>query len=355
MHCKFSLSIDAMGGANAPKSVLGGISTFCNERSDVKFLLFGDERRIYKELKAFPDILPYVEIKNTTSVVHDDDPPVKAMRSSAGTSMRSAVEAVKSLEVHACISGGNTGALMVISKMCLGMLAGIKRPAIVSIFPNRKSGSVMLDLGANSQCDADHLMQFAVMGVCFAKAVLKRGNPSVGILNMGTEDYKGREVDKKLASMLKESDMNFYGFVEGHDVSSGVVDVVVTDGFTGNIALKIAEGVAKTCMEYMKKGLNSDFISKLGAFLAKKGLKKSLSSIDPRNYNGAMLIGLDGIVVKSHGSADEVAFCNSIKVAVSLVEDGINKDITSMLESVESVSDFGSSIISKLKQSFGFE
>jgi glycerol-3-phosphate acyltransferase PlsX len=354
MHSKVILSIDAMGGANAPQCVLQAIAQTCKQRSDIKFLLFGVESDIRRELNKFPETKPYVEIRESNSVISDAEQPVKAMRNSAGSSMRMALEAVKNKEAHACVSGGNTGALMVIAKLCLGMLAGIKRPAIVSIFPNRKHGSVMLDLGANSECDAQHLLQFAMMGVSFAKVVLRRENPSVGILNVGVEEYKGRELDKKVAELLKESELNYYGFVEGHDLCDGAADVVVTDGFTGNIALKIAEGVAKTSIEYMKRGLTSDLISRIGAFLAARGLRRSLAMLDPRHYNGAMLMGLDGIVVKSHGSSDHVGFANALKVAISLVEDGINRDIMLMMQQHSPISELGSSIVSKIKQSFGF-
>jgi glycerol-3-phosphate acyltransferase PlsX len=353
MHNKLILSVDAMGGANAPHAVVQAIAEVCKQRNDIKFLLFGVESDIRQELSNCPEARPHVEIRACESTISDDEQPIKALKISAGSSMRMALEAVKSGEARACVSGGNTGALMVIAKMCLGMLAGIKRPAIVSIFPNRKHGSVMLDLGANSECDPQHLLQFAMMGVCFAKAVLRRDNPSVGILNVGIEEYKGRDLDRKVSELLKGSELNYQGFIEGHDLCDGVVDVVVTDGFTGNIALKVAEGVAKTSIEYMKRGLNSDLISRLGALLSTRGLRRSLAMLDPRHYNGAMLMGLDGIVVKSHGSSDTVGFTNALKVAISLVEDGINRDIMLMMQQQNPISDLGSSIVSRIKQSFG--
>lgn len=347
------ISIDVMGGANAPGSVIDGLELICKQRSDLSFLLYGRETEIRQHLHHTKYLKDHAKIIDCMTVVSDDEAPVKAMKSGINSSMRKAIEAVNLGEANACISCGNTGALMVMSKMVLGMLDGIKRPAIVSIFPNRTQGTVMLDLGANAECDPSHLLQFAVMGTCFAKVVLKKSDPSIGILNVGVEDYKGRELDKKLAQLLSESHLNYYGFIEGHDLSDGVVDVVVTDGFTGNIALKVAEGVAKTCMHYMKHGFKSSLVARLGALLASRGLKKSFAIIDPRHYNGAMFVGIDGIVVKSHGSSDAVAFANAVEVTAKLVKEGINKDINDMIEHhhVHATT----SLVYKIKHSLGLE
>ncbi len=347
------ISVDVMGGANAPAAVIEGLELICKERSDLSFLLYGRETEVRQNLSNTKYLTNHIKIIDCVTVVSDDEAPVKAMKSGRNSSMRKAIDAVQSGEANACVSCGSTGALMVMSKMVLGMLQGIKRPAIVSIFPNRTHGTVILDLGANAECDANHLFEFALMGACFAKVVFKKGNPSIGILNVGVEDYKGREMDKKLAQLLKGSNLNYHGFVEGHDLSEGLVDVVVTDGFTGNIALKVAEGVAQTCMHYMKRGFKSSMISRLGAVLAARGLKKSFAIIDPRYYNGAMFVGVNGIVVKSHGFADSVAFANAITVAAKLVKEGINKDINEMIEQHQ-VS-IGTSIVSKIKHSLGLE
>ncbi|MDF3047975.1 MAG: phosphate acyltransferase [Candidatus Midichloriaceae bacterium] len=347
------ISVDVMGGANAPLSVISGLELFCKENNSTSFLLYGRETEIRQLVEKTKHLKNFCKIIDCETVVSDDEQPVKAAKTGINSSMRKAIEAVKSGAANACVSSGNTGALMVMSKMVLGMLSGIKRPAIVSIFPNRTHGTVMLDLGANAECDPQHLMQFAIMGVCFAKVILKKENPSIGILNVGVEEYKGRELDKKLSQMLATSGLNYHGFVEGHDLSEGTVDVAVTDGFTGNIALKVAEGVAKTCMHYMKTGFKSSLISKLGALLAARGLKKSFSIIDPRHYNGAMFIGVDGIVVKSHGSSDEIAFANALSVAEKLAKDKINKNINSTIE--QHTTSTASSIVSKIKHSLGLE
>ncbi|MCE2992026.1 MAG: phosphate acyltransferase PlsX [Candidatus Jidaibacter sp.] len=347
------ISIDVMGGANAPFSVISGLELFCKNNNSVSFLLYGRETEIKHLVEKTKYLKNCCKIIECETIISDDEQPVKAVKTGINSSMRKAVEAVKTGAANACVSSGNTGALMVMSKMVLGMLAGIKRPAIVSIFPNRSHGTVILDLGANAECDPQHLMQFAIMGVCFAKVVLKKEDPSVGILNVGIEEYKGRELDKKLSHMLAESNLNYHGFIEGHDLSEGTVDVAVTDGFTGNIALKVAEGVAKTCMHYMKIGFKSSLISKFGALLAARGLKKSFEIIDPRHYNGAMFVGVDGIVVKSHGSSDEIAFANALNVAEKLVKDKINKNINSMIE--QHTTSTTSSIVSKIKHSLGLE
>ncbi len=347
------ISVDVMGGVNAPLSVIDGLELICRQQDDLTFLLFGRET----EIKRYWDKTKYLKncskIIDCATEISDDEAPVKAMKTGVQSSMRKAIDAVESGEAQACISSGNTGALMVMAKMVLGTLSGIKRPAIVSIFPNRTHGTVMLDLGANAECDPQNLLQFAVMGACFAKVVLKKNNPTIGILNVGVESYKGRELDKKLAKLLEESHLNYHGFIEGHDLSDGVVDVVVTDGFTGNVALKVAEGVARTCMHYMKRGFKSSMMAKIGAILAARGLKKSFAMIDPRHYNGAMFVGIDGVVVKSHGSSDAIAFANSIQVAAKLVREGINKDINEMLE--DNHIKASPSIVSKIKHKLGLE
>jgi glycerol-3-phosphate acyltransferase PlsX len=345
------ISIDAMGGVNAPLSVIDGLELVCKNHDDLTFLLFGRETEIRKYLIKTKYLKNCSKIIDCATVISDDESPVKAMKTGKNSSMYNAIHAVESGEAQACVSSGNTGALMVMSKMVLGMLAGIKRPAIVSVFPNRSNGVVMLDLGANSECDPQNLLQFAVMGTCFAKVVLKKNNPTIGILNVGVESYKGRELDKKLAQLLEESHLNYHGFIEGHDISDGVVDVVVTDGFTGNVAIKVAEGVARTCMDYMKRGFKSSIMARIGAVMAARSLKKSFCMIDPRHYNGAMFVGIDGVVVKSHGSADAIAFANSVQVAANLTRQGINKDINTMLDDHKIKA--APSFVSKIKHSLG--
>lgn len=347
------ISIDVMGGANAPLSVIQGLESVCEKYPDVFFMLFGKSHEAHSLISKTKLLKKRSKFIECATSVSDDEQPVKALKTGRESSMWKAIQAVKNGEASACVSSGNTGALMVMSKMVLGTLEHIKRPAIVSIFPNRGHGTVMLDLGANAECDAANLFQFAVMGTCFAKIVLRKDNPTVGILNVGVEEYKGRELDKKLHKLLSASQLNFKGFIEGHDLSECTVDVAVTDGFTGNIALKVAEGVAKTCMDYMKKGFQTSLLSKIGALLAKSGLKKSFGMIDPRLYNGAMLVGLDGIVVKSHGSSDAVAFANAVEVAINISKQAINRDIADMLKQHHAET-HKTSIVDKIKHTLGF-
>ena len=255
--------------------------------------------------------------------------PSVAIRQGKNSSMGMAIDAVKTGKAEAVVSAGNTGALMAISKIALRTLAGIDRPAICSLFPTVNGQAVMLDLGANTECTAENLFQFAVMGEAFARVVLARKSPSIGILNIGSEAGKGIDSVRRAADMLTNTHLplNFYGFIEGNDIAAGVVDVVVTDGFSGNIALKTAEGAGKLCADFLKKGLNSSPRAMLGALLAKPALKSVFKKIDPRSHNGGMFIGLNGIVVKSHGGTDEIGFANAIEVTRNLMNDKINQQI----------------------------
>lgn len=349
MAKKIVLSVDLMGGSKAPLAVIKALEVVSARHHDLYFLLFGDETRVRGLLDASELDKSNYTFYHCPYAISDDEQPIKALKAGANSSMRKAIDAVKNREADACISSGNTGALMVMAKMVLGSLPQIKRPAIVSVFPNRKSGSVMLDLGANAECDPFNLYQFAVMGECFAKVITKRSHPSIGILNVGVEEYKGRELDKKAAELLKSSQLNYYGFIEGHDIAEGTVDIIVTDGFSGNIALKVAEGTAKTCLDYMKRGLTSGVLAKVGGILAKTSLRTAFDSIDPRNYNGAMFIGVDGIVVKSHGSSDEIGFANALEVSIKLVRNRINHLISEMVEEHEAIKE-GSSLLTKIKK-----
>jgi glycerol-3-phosphate acyltransferase PlsX len=243
--------------------------------------------------------------------------------------MRLAIDAVGNGEAAGIISAGNTGALMAMAKFVLKTLPGIDRPAIATYYPTLRGESVMLDLGANVDCDADNLVQFAVMGEVFARNVLGLENPSIGILNVGAEGLKGNEAVKKAAATLESTPLpiKFYGFVEGDDIGAGTVDVVVTDGFTGNIALKTAEGTARMFGQFLKDAIKSTILSQLGALLARGALNKFKMRVDPRRYNGAMFLGLNGICIKSHGGTDGIGFANAIKVAVELITNSLNENI----------------------------
>jgi glycerol-3-phosphate acyltransferase PlsX len=249
--------------------------------------------------------------------------------------MRMAIDSVKAKESDGIVSSGNTGALMAISKIVLRPLSFIDRPAIASYIPNKKNaGTVLLDMGANINCSSEILYQFAIMGISFAKIVLKKENPTIGLLNIGSEDLKGIDSVRDAAELIRGSHMSdsFHGYVEGNDIAEGTVDVVVADGFCGNIALKSIEGTAKLFIDLIKASFKNNIFSKMGYLLSKKSIKKYLSILEPKNHNGAMLVGLNGIVVKSHGSADAESFCNAIKVAYFLVKEDVNNKITSSFD-----------------------
>lgn len=341
-----------MGGANAPYCVIEGISLFVNRTKTFNyfFKIFGDQNRVKPLLDKYPELAGRYELIHCPTFIADDEQPVRALKQGKDSSMRKAIDAIKEEQAHACVSSGNTGALMVMAKLVLGSLKDIKRPAIISVFPNFKDGVVMLDLGANTDCDEHNFLQFALMGHCYARIMLKKNSPSIGILNVGTEQTKGREIEKKAYELLKSSDLNFYGHVEGNDVTQGTVDVVVTDGFSGNIFIKTAEGTARIAKDLIKQTFSDNFLSKIGGLLAKKSLKNAFNRLDPRKYNGAMLIGLNGVVVKSHGSSDSFAFANAIEVTYNLVRQNINSDINKLIE--QSVK--RDTIVSKIKHKLGF-
>ncbi len=330
------ISMDAMGGIGAPSIVVEAVATILNFEPDVTFLLYGDEN-IIKETDSFTKIdSSRCKIIHTTEAVCDEEKPIDAIRSGKNTSMRKAIDSVKSGEAQACISGGNTGALMVMAKMVLGSLHSIKRPAILGTFPTIKGKSVMLDLGANTECNEEMLFQFALMGHCFAKSTLQKENPSIAILNIGSEDIKGRTLEQKTAILLRQSNLNFTGYVEGHDVIEGKADVVVTDGFSGNILLKASEGVAHMFFQIIGKACKeSGIIAKIASFFLKKSLKKNFDVVNPSLNNGAMFVGINGIVVKSHGGADALGMQNAIKVSIELIRNKINEEILHELKQLE--------------------
>jgi glycerol-3-phosphate acyltransferase PlsX len=330
------ISLDAMGGDYAPESVINGANLIASSRSDIEFLIFGDERKILPLLSKATFLKKKSKLIHTDRCISADEKPSIALRKGANSSMRLAVNSVKSGDSDAVVSAGNTGALMAISKVILRALPDIDRPAIITSIPNLKGkNTVMLDMGANVDCSSEILYQFAVMGYVFAKAAYNIKNPKIGILNVGSEELKGSDMVRSASILLKESDISeyFYGYVEGDDITKGTVDVVVTDGFTGNISLKSIEGTAKLITRTLKKGFKSSIMAKIGYLLASKALKKVLKDLDPNTYNGAMLIGLNGIVVKSHGGANARSFANAINVAISLIENNINDKIVREIES----------------------
>lgn len=318
-----------MGGDSAPRMVVEGIDLALDCHPDVDYLLFGDEKQLAPLLKQFPRVNAACRVHHTDDVVANTERPSIALRSGRNSSMRLAIDAVDSGEAAGVISAGNTGALMAMAKFVLKTLPGIDRPAIASYLPTQRGESVMLDLGANVDCGADNLVQFAVMGEVFARNVLGLEQPSVAILNIGAEDLKGNQSVKEAFTTLQESDLpiKFSGFVEGDDIGAGTVDVIVTDGFTGNIALKTVEGTANLFSHLLKQALMSSPISRVGAFIARPALNIFRMRIDPRRYNGAMFLGLNGVCVKSHGGADAFGFANAINVAEEMITNRLNNGI----------------------------
>ena len=344
MSDHITVAVDGMGGDSAPEIVIEGIEATCKADSKVKFLLFGNKEKIGPLLSRTHYAQELCELIHTDEEVTNDDKPTFALRNRTKSSMRLAIDAVKEHKADAVISAGNTGALMAMATIVLKTLPGISRPAIASSFPTQAGDSVMLDLGANVECDSNNLVQFAVMGEVYARNELGLSQPSVGILNVGVEGLKGNDSVRDAAAILKNSNLplEFYGFIEGDDIGKGTVDVIVTDGFTGNIALKTAEGTAQMIAYFLKDALKSSILSKAGALLARPAIEKVRSHFDPRRYNGALLLGLNGICVKSHGGTDEVGFAHAIQVGVNLVRrdlnDLIKEDIASvMIEPSQSI------------------
>ena len=321
-----------MGGDGGPETTIEGVSLATKLYPDVKFKLFGDKRKSDNLISKF-NLEKKIEFVHTAEFIKPNDQPVNALRKLKKSSIRLATNDVKSKISHGLVSAGNTGALMAISKFVLKTIKTIDRPAISGLMPTMKGLTVVLDLGANVECSDDNLVQFALMGDIFAQCVLGIKKPKIGLLNVGSEDIKGNSVVKLAHENLKriEKQINFYGFVEGDDINKGIVDVVVTDGFSGNIALKTAEGVADLIFTYLKNAYQSSFVSKLGYILSKPALNRFKTRIDPRKYNGAVLLGLNGIIVKSHGGTDAFGFSNAISVAISLIKNNYVNTIENKL------------------------
>jgi glycerol-3-phosphate acyltransferase PlsX len=315
-----TIALDAMGGDQAPATVLHGADLALERHPQTRFLVFGEESRIAPLMARLPRLAGMANIHHTSEIVQDDDKPSQALRAGRQTSMRLAIEAVADGRADGVVSAGNTGALMAIAKFVLKTLPGIDRPAIATFFPTSRGETVMLDLGANIECDAENLVQFALMGDVFARTVLGLVEPTVGLLNVGSEDLKGNDAVRGAAARLRGgmTPIRFHGFVEGNDIMAGTVDVVVTDGFTGNVALKTAEGTIKMFTGSLRAAFGASPLAKIGYLLARGAMRKMQARIDPRRYNGAMFLGLRGIAVKSHGSTDAFGFANAISVAIDL-------------------------------------
>jgi len=312
-----TLSIDAMGGDSGVEVVVGAVALALKTHTSLRLILVGDESAILLEMhKSGLEISNKLVIHHTTQIVAMDDLPSVAMRNKKDSSMRVAINLVKSGDASACVSAGNTGALMAISRFVLKMIPGIDRPALCTTLPAINGHTHMLDLGANLDCTAEHLEQFAIMGSILASAVDNMSAPRVGLLNIGAEEIKGNEQVKQAGRRLAISKLNYIGFIEGNEIYSEHVDVVVCDGFAGNVALKTSEGVAAMVKFYLTQEFKRTWMNKLAAIVALPVLKAFKQRIDWRQYNGASLLGLKGIVVKSHGNADAPAFANAIEVAM---------------------------------------
>jgi glycerol-3-phosphate acyltransferase PlsX len=334
-----TIALDAMGGDRAPTMVLRGAEIALERHPEARFLLFGNEAQIAPLLAKLPRLQRAATVRHTEERVLDDAKPSQALRSGRHTSMRLAIDAVAEGHADGVVSAGNTGALMAIAKFVLKTLPGIDRPAIAAFFPTRRGESVMLDLGANIECDAENLVQFALMGDVFARTVLGLTQPTVGLLNVGSEDLKGNDAVRGAGSRLRggNTPINFHGFIEGDDIAAGTVDVIVTDGFTGNIALKTVEGVAKLFTESLRASFRYSVLARIGYLFARGALKKLAARIDPRGYNGAMFLGLAGIAVKSHGSTDAFGFANAVGVAIDLKVNGFMEKIRDELARLNQV------------------
>lgn len=335
MASGLTIALDAMGGDQSPDMVVHGADVALERTPDLSFILVGDQARIdpiVAQTKRLSAAKP--RIIHTEKSIASDEKPSVAFRSGKGSSMWLAIETVKTGEAHCVVSAGNTGALMAISKLLLRMVPGIDRPAIASFFPTLRGESAMLDLGANIECDARNLVEFALMGQIFARTVLGLERPLVGLLNVGSEEQKGSEELREAAATLREIDdlpFDFHGFIEGDDIAAGTVDVIVTDGFSGNIALKTAEGTARLTGQFLRDAFSSSLISKIGYLLARNAIGQLRQRMDPRRYNGAVFLGLNGITVKSHGGTDQLGFANAIGVAADMAKYGfietVKKDL----------------------------
>ena len=318
------LSIDAMGGDSGPSVVVPGVAFAAKsllKGRDVRFMLHGDAAQIEAELAKTPDARSVCELRHTDQVIASDAKPAQILRRSKGTSLYNAIEAIRSGQARAAVSAGNTGAMMAVGKLILRTFDGLERPAIAASWPTSRGVTVVLDVGANVTADAAQLVDFAILGEAFHRAVHGAQRPTVGLLNVGSEDIKGHEEVREAHRLLRESglDLDYRGFVEGDGIVKGVVDVVVTDGFTGNVALKTGEGALKLVSELLRQVFGGSVGGKLAYMLARPGLERLRTWLDPRRYNGAVLLGLNGVVVKSHGGADAEGFAHALDVAMDMV------------------------------------
>lgn len=321
-----TLALDAMGGDQGPEMVIPGAALAAERHPGFTFLLFGDEAKIAPVLAQHPKLQKVAKIRHTDVAVAMNDKPSQALRRGRGkSSMWQAIDAVRQGEAQAAVSAGNTGALMAMARFILRTVEGIERPAIAAVWPTMRGQSVVLDVGATVGADARQLLEFAVMGEAMARCLFGLQQPSVGLLNIGVEEIKGNEAVKEAGRLLRELNLplHYHGYVEGDDIGKGTVDVVVTEGFTGNVALKAAEGTAKQISSFLKTALTRTLLAKFGALLASGAFRAFKDRLDPRKHNGGVFLGLNGIVVKSHGGTDALGFATAVDVAIDMVANGL--------------------------------
>ena len=327
------IALDAMGGDHGPSVIVPAAKKALREIADISLVLVGDKQKLTAELERLEMLNDArIRIHHASQVVGMDEAPAQALKKKKDSSMRVAIDLVKSKEVQACVSAGNTGALMATGKFVLKTLPGISRPAICTMLPSMKGATHMLDLGANLECTPENLREFAIMGSVLAQSVEGVESPSVGLLNIGSEAIKGGEAIKRASQLIAESGLNYYGFVEGDDIYKGTVNVVVTDGFAGNVSLKTGEGLAALVNHVLRREFKRNLITKFAAIIALPVLQAVRKILDPRRYNGASFLGLNGIVVKSHGGADTSSFFNAIKIASIEIENDVPQRISSVIE-----------------------
>ncbi|MDC0938000.1 phosphate acyltransferase PlsX [Pelagibacteraceae bacterium] len=343
MTKKITIAIDAMGGNNSPDKTIHGISIFLKKNSaynDFLLNVFGDEKKIKAELSKYRFSSHLIKITHTESVVSDEETPLTAVKNSKNTSMWNCIKSQLNGESDISLSAGNTGVLLVISRMILKMMNEVSKPALAGLWPSQTKMNVVLDLGANIECDEDNLVDFAKLGSALHKSLFPKATPVVSLLNIGTEEIKGTEVlkktFKKLNHLSNEKNFIFNGYIEGNKIMSGDSNVIVTDGFTGNVALKTAEGTAKFISDNLKKSLTENFFSKISLIFSYFSLKKFKAKLDPRKYNGAIFLGLNGPVVKSHGGTDALGFSHSIDLCYKIIKGNLMKQIKNNLSNLNS-------------------
>jgi phosphate acyltransferase len=329
MTSMIKIAVDAMGGDNAPKKTIDGIIHHHKDNHDIFYKIFGDQKKIHQLIDNKINNKNF-EVVNTLNKVFSEDSPLEGAKRGKDTSMWLAIESVKKKDCDIVISAGNTGALLVISKLNLKMIENIDKPALSALWPNKKGMSVVLDLGANIECNSKNLFDFSIMGASLYKSLYPSETPIVALLNIGSEEFKGNETIKETFKILKEKnfeEFNFSGYIEGNELMNGNVNVIVSDGFTGNVALKTAEGTANFITSELKKALSNNLIGKISSLLNISNLNKFKKRLDPRLYNGAIFIGLDSPVVKSHGGTDYIGFSNSLDVCCRIIKGNLIEKI----------------------------